>query len=159
MKSSMAFISSTLLLGTFFVSACAGSTDELHEPDHLDSVSETPSSDEASESVGSGQSALMDSEQGDGPGTCKSNCVDTCMYKGASYAECTKSCSKACTGASCNGNNWAACAAGSNSSSSGLCLYMNSVWQKTCKQSPALQAFCDPFGGCSGCRKKMDLNC
>lgn len=158
MKVSIAFTGTMLSLTLFCASACVGATEEFPESAELDPVQETPSSDGAPESVDDGQSALRDVE-GDGPGTCKADCVDACTSKGGSFGECTKSCAKACTGASCNGNNWAACAAGSNSSSNQLCLFMNSIWQKTCKQSPALQAFCDPFGGCSGCRKKMDQNC
>jgi hypothetical protein len=109
--------------------------------------------------VEANESALMDPEHGDGPGSCKSDCVDKCLYKGGSYNECIKSCAKACKAATCNGSNWEACAAGSNSSSSGVCLFLNSVWEDTCSESVTLKAFCKPFGGCSGCRKKMDSVC
>jgi hypothetical protein len=103
----------------------------------------------------------MDLDHGDGNtlGSCKGDCLEKCATKGASTTECTKKCAKACTGAGCDGNNWQSCAAGSNSSSSALCLFFNGVWELSCNKSEVLSDFCWPFGGCSGCRKKMDNAC
>ena len=128
----------------------------------VDTENEGPlpgASESAEESVVESTSLPLMDIDNDSIGTCKADCFDECTSLGASSSECSKSCKKACTGAGCNGNNWAACSAGSNSSSNAICKFMNKRWESTCKASGVLKAFCFPFGGCSSCRSKMDQNC
>lgn len=164
-------------LAAVFASACSGAGSEVsaEEPSNAavssaqPSPTETssaeapgapePTAEEPREAVASAESDLMDIDHDNTGGTCKPDCMDTCEASGGSFSECSSHCKKACTGAGCNGNNWALCGAGSNSSSPFLCHFMNKVWEVTCKNSGALEAFCIPFGGCSGCRKQMDKNC
>jgi hypothetical protein len=167
MQRSFMSIAFSVGLAAVLASACSGASAEVagEELPNAATSSERPSrateagAEAQPEAVASAESDLMDIDHDNTGGTCKSDCMDKCEAGGGGFSECSSHCKKACTGAGCNGNNWAACGAGSNSSSPFLCHFMNKVWETTCKNSGVLEAFCIPFGGCSGCRKQMDKNC